>query len=131
MNKCPIQALALRLAICATAALTVSAQATGASGGHSAHGHGAQGHDHSRPASAPAAAPDSMASGEVRRVDSSAGKLTLRHGEIPNLDMPPMTMVFQVRDRAMLNAVTPGAKVRFRAEQVGGAYVVTAIEPAN
>ena len=99
------------------------------------HNHGT----HS-PAATPAAAPSTsgaasqstdLAEGVVRRIDASAGKITLRHGEIKHLDMPPMTMVFQVRDRAMLNAVTPGAKVRFRVEQVGGAYVVTAIEPAQ
>jgi Cu/Ag efflux protein CusF len=72
-----------------------------------------------------------MASGEVRRVDSSAGKLTLRHGEIPNLDMPPMTMVFEVADRAFLAGLKPGDKIRFRAEKSSTGFVVTVIEPAR
>jgi Cu(I)/Ag(I) efflux system periplasmic protein CusF len=72
-----------------------------------------------------------MADGEVRKVDRSAGKLTLKHGEIRNLDMPPMTMVFQVADPAMLDGVKPGDKVRFRAEKTGSGYAVTAIEAAR
>jgi Cu(I)/Ag(I) efflux system protein CusF len=72
-----------------------------------------------------------MSVGEVRRVDKSAGKLTLKHGEIRNLDMPPMTMVFQVQDPALLDKVKPGDSVRFRAEKAAGAYVVTAIELAR
>nr|WP_297750266.1 copper-binding protein [Hydrogenophaga sp.] len=71
-----------------------------------------------------------MSEGEVRRVDIRTGKLTLRHGEIKNLDMPPMTMVFQVSDPAMLSAVKVGDKVRFRAEKIDGVYTVTRIEPA-
>ena len=70
-----------------------------------------------------------MSDGEVRRVDKEAGKLTLRHGEIKNLDMPPMTMVFQVRDKALLDQVKPGDKVRFSAEKVEGKYTVTHMEP--
>jgi Cu/Ag efflux protein CusF len=72
-----------------------------------------------------------MSVGEVRRVDKSAGKLTLKHGEIRNLDMPPMTMVFQVQDPALLDKVKPGDPVRFRAEKAASGYVVTAIELAR
>ena len=82
-------------------------------------------------AAAPADVAKELADGEVRRIDKGQGKVNLRHGEIKHLDMPPMTMVFQVRDRALLNAVSTGAKVRFRVEQIDGAYVVTAIEPAR
>jgi Cu/Ag efflux protein CusF len=70
------------------------------------------------------------ADAEVRKVDAPAGKITLRHGEIPNLDMPPMTMVFNA-DKALLAKVKAGDKVRFAAEKKGGQYVVTAIEPAR
>ncbi len=69
-----------------------------------------------------------MASGEVRKIDKAAGKITLKHGEIKSLDMPPMTMVFQVRDPELLNKVKPGDKVRFSAESRDGAMVVTAID---
>lgn len=69
--------------------------------------------------------------GEVRKVDASAGKLTLKHGPIVNLDMPPMTMVFRVTDPALLAPLKQGDKVRFKAEKVKGAYVVTAVEVAK
>ena len=72
-----------------------------------------------------------MAEGVVRKVSKDTGKVTLRHGEIKNLDMPPMTMVFQVNDRAMLDGLEPGDKVHFSAETTaGGALVVTRIERA-
>ena len=62
--------------------------------------------------------------GEVRKVDKEAGKVTLKHGEIPNLDMKAMTMVFRVKEPAMLDKVKAGDKVRFKAEKVQGAYTV-------
>jgi Cu/Ag efflux protein CusF len=68
---------------------------------------------------------------EVRRVDTSAGKVTLRHGEIPNLDMPPMSMVFQVSDPALLANVKPGDKVLVTVDQIDGAYTVLSLEPAQ
>ncbi|GAB4482458.1 MAG: hypothetical protein OHK0044_31470 [Burkholderiaceae bacterium] len=81
--------------------------------------------------SAPAGQTD-MANGEVRRVDRERSKITLRHGEIRSLEMPPMTMVFTVRDPKLLDAVKVGDKVLFRAAmEDGGTYVVTAIEPAR
>jgi Cu(I)/Ag(I) efflux system periplasmic protein CusF len=64
-----------------------------------------------------------LTDGEIRKVDKDAKKLTIRHGPIKNLDMPPMTMVFQVKDPAMLDKVNTGDKVKF-----GGAYTVTEIE---
>jgi hypothetical protein len=66
--------------------------------------------------------------GEVRKVDKASGKISLRHGEIKNLDMPPMSMVFQVKDSALLNKVKAGDKVRFTADQVNGDYTVMSIE---
>jgi len=80
---------------------------------------------------APAAVPAEFAAGEVRRVDREGRKLTLRHGEIRNLEMPPMTMVFQVEDAAVLDTLKAGDKVRFKAVERGGNYVVVAIEPAR
>lgn len=72
-----------------------------------------------------------MADGEVRRIDKDAGKITLRHGPIQNLKMPGMTMVFQVKDPALLDKVSAGDKIRFSAEKIGSAYVVTGIESAK
>jgi Cu(I)/Ag(I) efflux system protein CusF len=76
------------------------------------------------------AAAQAMADGEIRRVDKAQGKLTIRHGPIPNLDMPPMTMVFQAKDRAVLEQLQVGDKVRFRAEKEGSAYVVIDVRKA-
>ncbi|MDO9278159.1 MAG: copper-binding protein [Polaromonas sp.] len=68
------------------------------------------------------------AEGEVRKVDKAAGKISIRHGEIKNLDMPPMNMVFQVKDPALLDKVKTGDKVRFTADQINGDYTVMSIE---
>ncbi len=75
-----------------------------------------------------ALAQEPMTEGEVRTVNKDAGKITLRHGEIKNLDMGPMTMVFKVKEAAMLEQVKAGDKVGFRAEKIGGEYTVTKIE---
>ncbi len=71
-----------------------------------------------------------MSSGEIRKVDKSASKITIKHGELKNLDMPAMTMVFQVLDPALLEKAKAGDKVRFVAEQKDGALIVTALEAA-
>lgn len=72
-----------------------------------------------------------MSEAEVRKVDASAGKITLKHGEIKNLDMPPMSMVFQVKDPALLNQVKAGDKVKFTADKINGAYTVLTLEPVQ
>ena len=72
-----------------------------------------------------------MAEGEIRKVDLDNKKVTIKHGEIKNLDMPGMTMVFQVKDPALLEKAKVGDKIRFKAEKAGGAMVVTDIKPAN
>lgn len=77
----------------------------------------------------PATTPKEMADAEVRKVDIDAKKVTLKHGPIKSLDMPGMTMVFQVKDTTLLEKLKAGDKIRFSAEQQQGAYVVTGIEP--
>jgi Cu(I)/Ag(I) efflux system protein CusF len=72
-----------------------------------------------------------MTDGEVRKVDKENKKITLKHGQIKNLEMPGMTMVFQVKDPAMLDMVKPGDKVMFKAEKANGALVVTEIQPVK
>ena len=84
---------------------------------------------HDAPAGAQAAAP--LSQGEVRKVDKDAAKITIRHGPLANLDMPAMTMVFQVKERAMLDQVKAGDKIQFVAEKVDGAFTVTRIETAR
>lgn len=66
---------------------------------------------------------------EVRKVDKSAKKITLRHERIEHLDMDPMTMVFQVKDAALLDQVKAGDQVRVTIDQIRGAYMVLTIEP--
>ena len=72
-----------------------------------------------------------LAQGEVRKVDKDSGKITLKHGPIPSLEMPGMTMVFRAKDPAMLDAVKAGDKIKFDAAKEGGQYVVTRIEQSN
>ena len=72
-----------------------------------------------------------LSEGEVRKIDKEAKKITIKHGPLANLDMPPMTMVFQVKDPALLDQAKAGDKVKFRAEKEGAAYVVTQIEAAR
>lgn len=70
------------------------------------------------------------ADGEVRRIDKAQAKITLKHGEIKNLDMPPMTMVFRVKDPKWLDGLAVGDKVKFSAAQENGQYVVTGLTKA-
>ncbi len=72
-----------------------------------------------------------MTEAEVRKVDMDTKKITLKHGDIKNLDMPGMTMVFQVKDPAMLDKIKAGDKVRFKAEKSNGAIVVTDLQLAK
>ena len=72
-----------------------------------------------------------LTDGEVRKVDKDAKKITIRHGPLTSLDMPAMTMVFQVKDPAMLDQVKAGDRVKFQAEKIGGAFTVTQIEAAK
>lgn len=111
-------ALAVRLAL-AAALIPACAQAT-------AHDHAAHGAQSAE--TAPAAASQDLSEGEVTRWDARTSKVTLRHGELKNLGMPPMTMVFQLRVAAPEPALKAGDKVRFRAEQDQGAFVVTQLE---
>jgi Cu(I)/Ag(I) efflux system periplasmic protein CusF len=69
-----------------------------------------------------------MTDAEVRKLDPEAKKITLRHGPIKNLDMPGMTMVFTVKDAALLDKLAAGDKVRFAVEQQQGALVLTRID---
>lgn len=94
----------------------------------------AQNHSHGHDAPTVKAVADNaaeMSEGEVRKVDKAGKKITLRHGPLKNLDMPPMTMAFQVSDPALLDKVKVGDKVRFAASNPGGKLTVTQIELAN
>lgn len=84
-------------------------------------------------ASATAAlAQSELAEGEVTKIDADQGKMTVRHGPIPSLEMTDgMTMVFRVSDPAMLEQVQPGDQISFDAERVNGALTITELEPAG
>ena len=86
------------------------------------------GHSHGKPAAAKSAAPADFADGEVRKVDKEAGKVTIKHGPLPHLDMPAMTMVFRVKDPAMLDRMKTGESIKFKADKVQGNYTVTELQ---
>jgi Cu(I)/Ag(I) efflux system protein CusF len=73
----------------------------------------------------------SFTEAEVKKVDKENNKITLKHGEIKNLDMPPMTMVFGVSDAAMLGQIKAGDKVRFRADSKQGKLTVIELKAAK
>ncbi len=66
-----------------------------------------------------------MTEGEIRKIDMAAGKITVKHGPIQKLEMPSMTMVFQVKDKALLSGVSVGDMVLFDVERAGGAMTIT------
>jgi Cu/Ag efflux protein CusF len=72
-----------------------------------------------------------MTDGEIKKVDQSTGKVTIKHGEIKHMDMPGMTMVFTAKDKSLLGKVKPGDKVKFMVVNEGGKMVVTDIHPAQ
>ena len=81
---------------------------------------------------APALAQDApLVAGKVTKIDESAGKVTIDHQKIPNLGMPPMTMVFHAADPALLKTVKAGDSVKFSADKVNGQLTVTRIEKAK
>ena len=80
-----------------------------------------------------AVAQDAMANGEVKKIDEAAGKITLKHGPIKKLDMDDdsMTMVFRVKDPAMLKSLKVGDNVKFDADRVNGQITITAIQKSK
>jgi Cu/Ag efflux protein CusF len=95
-----------------------------AAGGHDAHGSAGESHHH-RSAEAP------MSEGTIRKVDPAAGKLTIAHGPLANLNMPAMTMAFRLGNAAMLDQLKVGDRIRFVAEQVDGALTISSLEPVR
>lgn len=95
-----------------------------------------RGHDHAGHAAAASQPPTAagnatelpLVDAEVRRVDTRNNKLSLRHREIPNLDMPPMTMVFEVADPALLEGLSNGDKVRVTVDEINGKYTVMSLQ---
>ena len=113
--------LAASLLVLGTEPALAQSPAAAATDSHSGH----------HPAAAASTTPQAeLSEGEITRWDPRTLRLTLKHGEIKNLEMPPMTMVFRVADASVVGDLKPGDKVRFRAEQISGAYHVQRIEKA-
>ncbi len=108
-----------------TIAMTIYMAAMLGSVGIAAHAQAVKG---SEEPSVSIASPESMSEGEVKKVDTSAGKLTIKHGPLTNLDMGAMTMVFRVKEPEMLTQVKEGDKIKFVAEKVNGALTVTTLQ---
>jgi Cu/Ag efflux protein CusF len=115
------------MALALSMAAAMPAWAASHAGGHGAHG------DHGKPAAQTStmAATGDMTDGEVRKVDKEGGKLTLKHADIKSLDMPPMTMVFVVKDKAMLDKLKAGDKIKFKAINDAGKFTVTEMQMAQ
>jgi Cu(I)/Ag(I) efflux system periplasmic protein CusF len=104
------------------ALLTLGAAPVQAAGDHAGHGMAMQ---------ATASTEMQMVDGVVKKVDKSAGKVTLSHGPLTNLSMPAMTMVFRVKDANWLDQMKAGDKIRFMADNVNGAVTIVHFEPAK
>jgi len=100
-----------------SAAIVVAGLAISPMTGALAH----EGHSHNLP----------VVGGKVTKVDESAGKITIDHAAIPNLQMEAMTMVFKAADPAMLKELKPGDAIKFTADKVNGQLTVTEIEKAK
>ncbi len=72
-----------------------------------------------------------LTDGVIKKLDLAAGKVTIAHGDIANLNMPAMTMSFKARTPALLKPWKEGDKIRFRAADVKGVLTVTSIEAAK
>ena len=73
-----------------------------------------------------------LVDGQITKVDSSAGKITIKHGPIKKFDMSDgMTMVFRANDSAMLKSVKSGDKIKFEVDKVNGQFTVMKIQKAK
>ncbi|WP_321170013.1 copper-binding protein [Sedimentitalea xiamensis] len=61
--------------------------------------------------------------GTVKKVDEKAGKVTIIHEELVDLDMPAMTMVFRA-DEEMISRMSEGQDIEFVADRVNGKLTV-------
>ena len=91
------------------------------------------GSDHAQhgASSAEASAPMEMVSGQVKKVDTARGRVTLAHGPLSNLGMPAMTMSFKVANASWIKQMKVGDKVRFMADRVDGVFTIVHFEPAK
>jgi Cu/Ag efflux protein CusF len=111
----------MKTLIASTLIALASLTATAVQAGADNAGHGAM-------QQATASAPTQMVDGQVKKVDKSAGKVTLSHGPLENLNMPAMTMVFRVKEAVWLDQMKAGDKIRFMADNVNGAVTIVHFE---
>lgn len=123
MNRSQTFVRTTGLALLLSVAAGTPAWAASHAGGHGANV------DHGKPMAQ--ASTGDMTDGEVRKVDKEGGKLTLKHGDIKNLDMPGMTMIFVVKDKAMLDKLKAGDKIKFKAINDAGKFTVTEMQMAQ
>lgn len=69
--------------------------------------------------------------GDVRKIDTTSGRISIKHEAIPNLDMPGMTMSFVVQDPDLLTGLTVGDKIKFIADEIDGEITVLWLEKAT
>ena len=124
MNRSHTFAVTLVATLAAAALMAGPASSQPKASDHASH----QASHHSASPAAADANQAHSADGEVRRIDKDAGRVTLRHGDIKTLDMPPMTMVFTVRDKALLEGFKTGDKVKFKLVNEAGKLIITAMQ---
>lgn len=95
--------------------------------------HGGHEHHHGTMMQSPAkqGGQSALTDGVVKKVDKASGKVTLSHGPLDNLGMPGMTMAFKVKDKAWLDKMKEGDKIRFAADYVDSAVTVVRYEPTK
>lgn len=93
------------------------------------HGGGERDHEVAHAAAAGGDLP--LVEAEVRRVNTRANTLSVRHGDIPNLDMPPMTMTFRLADPELLEGLSVGDNILVTVDRIDGAYTVMSVEPVQ
>ncbi len=114
------------LAAGAALALALAAMPAGAGQGHDAH-HGHDAHAATANQATAGEATFAPSEGEIKRVDKASKRITIAHGPLENLGMPPMTMAFEVDDPAQLDTLKPGDRIRFIAGKQGRRYTASEI----
>jgi Cu/Ag efflux protein CusF len=128
MNSISKLALAAALALSSASFTVANAAQSKPESAKAAGAAESAGASHSTAASQTGGNAASMSEGEIRKIDKEAGKVTIKHGPLTNLDMPAMTMIFRVKDPAMLDQVKVGDKISFVADKVNGQITVTQVE---
>jgi len=72
-----------------------------------------------------------MTEGVIKKIDTTTGKISIKHGPIVNLDMPPMSMVFAVQNAAMLEGLAKGDSVKFYVVEKDGKMIIEELKATN